>query len=88
MTLSPIVLLDDKSDWFLHAKPVGSASVLTCTKSTTCETEEKHTRQLCLHLDEGTNKQQDSTLRIHLRKNLVHKVKGQTRTGKQAGAWL
>lgn len=26
--------------------------VLTYAKSTTCETEEKHTRQLCLHLDE------------------------------------
>lgn len=32
-----------------------SAAVPTCTQSTARETEEEHTSQLRLHLDEGTN---------------------------------
>lgn len=35
--------------------PVASAAVPTCTQSTARETEEEHTSQLRLHLDEGTN---------------------------------
>ena len=39
--------------------------VLTCAESATCETEEKHTRQLCLHLDGKSDKDEnkDPTLK-------------------------